>query len=234
MDRPVGARAPYRHGVSLLLPAPDLRRRLPRLLVGLVLFGMGIAFMVRADLGLSPWDVLHQGVARRTALTIGTVSIITSGCVLLLWVPLRERLGIGTLLNAVGIGLVVDLTLWLVAPVEGLLPRVALLAAGPVLVGAGSGLYIGAGLGPGPRDGLMTGLARRGLAVGPVRGGIEVTVLLLGWVLGGTVGVGTVIFTLTIGPLVALFLRWFAIDDTYRQPATSTRGGVEVAPGPVA
>lgn len=220
--------------MSLLLPAPDLRRRLPRLLVGLVLFGVGIAFMVRADLGLSPWDVLHQGVARRTALTIGTVSIITSGCVLLLWVPLRERLGIGTLLNAVGIGLVVDLTLWLVAPVEGLLPRVALLAAGPVLVGAGSGLYIGAGLGPGPRDGLMTGLARRGLAVGPVRGGIEVTVLLLGWVLGGTVGVGTVIFTVTIGPLVALFLRWFAIDDAYRQPATSTRGAVEVAPGPVA
>lgn len=221
--------------VPFLLPAPDLRHRLPRLLVGLVLFGVGIAFMVRADLGLSPWDVLHQGVAGRTALTIGTVSIITSGCVLLLWIPLRERLGIGTLLNAVLIGLVVDLTLWLVPPVEALPLRLALLAAGPTLVGAGSGFYIGAGLGPGPRDGLMTGLARRGLPVGPVRGGIEVTVLLLGWALGGTVGIGTVVFTLSIGPLVALFLRWFALEDTRRGLAVRRPArAAEVVTDPVA
>lgn len=199
--------------LPFLLPATDLRHRLPRLLVGLVLFGVGIASMVRADLGLSPWDVLHQGVAGRTALSIGTVSILTSVAVLLLWVPLRERPGLGTVLNAVLIGLVVDLTLWLVPPVAAMPPRLALLAAGPVLVGIGSGFYIGAGLGPGPRDGLMTGLARRGLPVGPVRAGIEATVLVLGWTLGGTVGVGTVVFTLSIGPLVQLALRWLAMAD---------------------
>lgn len=197
--------------MPLLLPATDLRHRMPRLLVGLVLFGVGIASMVRADLGLSPWDVLHQGVAGRTALSIGTVSILTSLAVLLLWVPLRERPGIGTLLNAVLIGLVVDLTLWLVPPVAALPPRILLLLAGPALVGIGSGFYIGAGLGPGPRDGLMTGLARRGLAVGPVRAGIEATVLVLGWLLGGTVGIGTVVFTLSIGPLVQVALRWLSM-----------------------
>lgn len=217
--------------MQLLLPATDLRHRMPRLLVGLVLFGMGIASMVRADLGLSPWDVLHQGVAGRTALTIGTVSILTSLAVLLLWIPLRERPGIGTLLNAVLIGLVVDLTLWLVPPVAALAPRLGLLLAGPVLVGIGSGFYIGAGLGPGPRDGLMTGIARRGLAVGPVRAGIEVTVLVLGWLLGGTVGVGTLVFTFSIGPLVQLALRWLSYEPVARRPA-STAG--DVLPEPAA
>lgn len=204
-------------GMSILLPATDLRRRLPRLLLGLVLFGIGIAMMVRADLGLSPWDVLHQGVARRTALTIGTVSIVVSVVVLVLWIPLRERLGLGTVLNAVLIGLVVDATLWFVPVVEALPLRVVLMLSGPVLVALGSGFYIGAGLGPGPRDGLMTGLARRGLPVGPVRGGIEVSVLVLGWLLGGTVGIGTVVFTLGIGPLVQFFLVRIAFDDTYRR-----------------
>lgn len=208
--------------MPLLLPATDLRRRLPRLLVGLVLFGVGIAAMVRSDLGLSPWDVLHQGVAGRTALSIGTVSIVTSLVVLLLWVPLRERPGIGTLCNAVLIGLVVDLTLFVVPPVDALAPRLLLLAAGPVLVALGSGYYIGAGLGPGPRDGLMTGLARRGMAVGPVRGGIELAVLLLGWALGGTVGIGTVVFTLGIGPLVQLFLAHLSLEPL---------PGAPVAPG---
>lgn len=214
--------------MTILLPATDLRRRLPRLFVGLALFGVGIAFMVRADLGLSPWDVLHQGVARRTALSIGTVSILASLVVLLLWVPLRERLGIGTVCNAFMIGLVVDLTLWLMPTVDLLLPRVGLMLAGPVLVAIGSGFYIGAGLGPGPRDGLMTGLARRGLAIGPVRGGIEVAVLALGWLLGGTVGIGTVVFTLGIGPLVHLFLGWLSLDDTYR----ASRVPGEVVPEP--
>ena len=215
--------------MPFLLPATDLRHRMPRLLVGLVLFGVGIASMVRADLGLSPWDVLHQGVAGRTALSIGTVSILTSLAVLVLWIPLRERPGIGTLLNAVLIGLVVDLTLWLVPPVAALPPRIALLLAGPVLVGIGSGLYIGAGLGPGPRDGLMTGLARRGLAVGPVRAGIEATVLVLGWFLGGTVGIGTVVFTLSIGPLVQAALRWLSMDGTARGGARTT---TDVVPEP--
>lgn len=216
--------------MSVLLPATDLRRRMPRLLVGLGLFGIGIALMVRADLGLSPWDVLHQGVAGRTALSIGTVSILTSCVVLLLWVPLRERLGIGTLCNAVMIGLVVDATLWVVPPVGALAPRVLLMLAGPVTVAVGSGFYIGAGLGPGPRDGLMTGLARRGLAIGPVRGGIEVVVLLLGWLLGGTVGIGTLVFTLGIGPLVQLFLPRLALDDGDHGAA---RPGPELASEPV-
>jgi uncharacterized membrane protein YczE len=216
--------------MSLLLPATDLRRRMPRLLLGLVLFGVGIACMVRADLGLSPWDVLHQGVARRSALSIGQVSILTSLVVLLLWVPLRERPGIGTLCNAVLIGLVVDATLGLVPPLEAVAPRVGLLLLGPVLVAVGSGFYIGAGLGPGPRDGLMTGLARRGMPIGPVRGGIEVTVFLLGWALGGTVGIGTLVFTAGIGPLVHLFLPRLALDDADR-----TRGpSRDVVPEPAA
>lgn len=214
--------------MPLLLPAADLPRRLPRLLVGLVLFGVGIACMVRADLGLSPWDVLHQGVAGRTALSIGTVSVLTSMVVLLLWVPLRERPGIGTLCNAVVIGPVVDLTLWALPAVDLLAARVALMLLGPVLVGVGSGLYIGAGLGPGPRDGLMTGLARRGLAVGPVRGGIELTVLGLGWLLGGTVGVGTVVFTLGIGPLVQFFLARLAMS----RPGDATARPGEAVPEP--
>lgn len=217
--------------MSILLPATDLRRRLPRLLVGLVLFGIGVALMVRADLGLSPWEVLHQGVARRTSLTIGTVSIVVSVLVLLLWVPLRERPGLGTVLNAVLIGLVVDATLWATPVVEALPLRIVLMLSGPLLVALGSGFYIGAGLGPGARDGLMTGLARRGLPVGPVRAGVEVSVLALGWVLGGTVGIGTVVFTLGIGPLVQFFLGRIAFDDTYRRHPRVVP--CEAAPEPV-
>lgn len=215
-------------GMRLLLPATDLPRRLPRLFLGLALFGVGIAFMVRADLGLSPWDVLHEGVAGRTALSIGMVSILTSLVVLLLWIPLRERPGIGTLCNAVVIGLVVDATLWAMPEMHQLAPRIALMLLGPVVVAVGSGYYIGAGLGPGPRDGLMTGLARRGPAIGPVRGGIELVVLLLGWALGGTVGVGTVVFTLGIGPLVHLFLGRLEMDD----PSPSPVGVGEAVPEP--
>lgn len=213
--------------MSLLLPATDLPRRVPRLLLGLVLFGVGIACMVRADLGLSPWDVLHQGVANRTSLSIGTVAVLTSLVVLVLWTPLRERPGIGTLANAVIIGPVVDLTLALVPPMTALPPRIGLMLAGPVLVAIGSGFYIGAGLGPGPRDGLMTGLARRGWRVGPVRAGIEAIVLVLGWLLGGTVGVGTVVFTVGIGPLVQVFLPRLAWSPPAPRPTT------EPAPEPV-
>ena len=190
-------------------------RRLLRLVAGVVLFGIGIGLMARADLGLAAWDVLHQGLARRTGLTMGTASITTSATVLLLWWPLRERPGIGTVVNALGIGLVLDLTLWLVPLPEGLVARWGLMLAGPVLVGVGSGLYIGAGLGAGPRDGVMTGLARRGVPVGVARAGLELTVLAVGWLLGGTVGVGTVVFSLAIGPLVAFFLPRLAVDDRY-------------------
>jgi uncharacterized membrane protein YczE len=163
---------------------------------------MGIGLMVRADLGLGPWDVLHQGVADRTGITIGVVTILTGMVVLLLWIPLRERPGLGTILNVLLIGLVVDGTLEFVDAPDAMWQRIALLVVGVYLFGPGSGWYIGAGLGPGPRDGLMTGIARRGHSVRVVRTGIELVVLVIGAALGGSVGIGTVLFALTVGPNV--------------------------------
>lgn len=189
-----------------LPPRAELRRRLPRLLFGLTLCGWGIAVMVLADLGLGPWDVLHQGISRLTPIPIGTVGIIVGVVVLLGWIPLREQLGIGTVLNVLVIGVVIDLTLWLAPTPEATWLRWVLLAAGPPLFALGSGFYIGAGLGAGPRDGLMTGLARRGLSVGVVRTALEVTVLVLGFLLGGTAGLGTLYFALAIGPMVHVAL----------------------------
>lgn len=176
--------------------------RLPRLLVGLVLCGLAVALMVEADLGLGPWDVLHQGIARRTGLSIGQAVILVGAVVLAAWFPLRERPGLGTVLNILVIGLVVDLGRAVLPEVAGLPLRVALLAASLPVFAIGSGLYIGAGLGSGPRDGVMTGLARRGWPVGVARAAIEFAVLVAGWALGGTVGIGTVVFATTIGPLV--------------------------------
>lgn len=196
------------------MPSNDeLIRRVPRLVLGLALFGFGIALMVLADLGLSPWEVLHQGISRTTGVPIGTVGIITGLLVLLLWIPLRERLGIGTVLNVLLIGIVIDLTLWL-APIE---PTTAwhqwvLLVVGMLLIAVASGLYIGVGLGPGPRDGLMTGIGKRGVPVGVARGAIELTVLGLGFLLGGTVGIGTVLFAFGIGPLVGWMLPVLTIS----------------------
>lgn len=179
-----------------------------RLLFGLTLFGLGLALMVISDLGLSPWDVLHQGISRQTGIPIGTVVIITGFAVLLLWIPLHERIGIGTIANAIVIGLVLDGAL-LVLPetLENVVLRWVALLAGVVIVAIGSGFYIGAGLGPGPRDGLMTGLARRGISIAWARAWIEITALVTGWLLGGTVGVGTVLFAFGMGPLVQFFLR---------------------------
>jgi uncharacterized membrane protein YczE len=191
----------------------ELRRRLPRLLFGLVLCGLGIASMVAGDLGLGPWDVLHQGISTRTGIPIGTVNIIVGLGVLTLWLPLRERPGLGTILNAIVIGVVIDLALLVLATPEALAGRLAMTLAGPVLFGVGSGFYIGAGLGPGPRDGVMTGLARRGHRVGSVRAGLELTVLLGGWLLGGTVGLGTIAFALGIGPIVHVSLRRLSMLD---------------------
>jgi uncharacterized membrane protein YczE len=185
-----------------LPPADELRRRVPRLAGGLVLFGVGIALMVRADLGLAPWDVLHQGVAERSGLAIGTVTILTGGVVLLLWIPIRERPGLGTLLNVLVIGLVVDGTLAVVDAPGSMPARLAFLAVGIFVFGPGTGLYIGSGLGPGPRDGLMTGLARRGRSIRLVRTGIELAALAAGAALGGGIGIGTVAFALTVGPNV--------------------------------
>ena len=198
-------------------PLDEIGRRLPRLMLGLVLFGLGIAFMVRSDLGLAPWDVLHQGVSERTGLAMGTVTILTGVAVLLLWIPLRERMGIGTVANAIVIGLVVNAALSVIEEPDPLAVRVAFLAVGIFLFGPGSGFYIGAGLGPGPRDGLMTGLARRGRSVRIVRTGIELTALLVGAILGGTVGIGTVAFALTVGPNVHFFLHRMTLPTPRRR-----------------
>ena len=190
--------------------------RLWRLNLGLVLCGLGIASMVVADLGLGPWDVLHQGISSRTPIPIGTVGILVGLLVLLGWLPLRERPGTGTVLNVIVIGVVIDLTLLVLPVPSALWVRVVAMLAGPVLFAVGSGFYIGAGLGAGPRDGLMTGMSRRyGWAVGPVRLGIEVVVLVVGFLLGGTAGVGTLVFATTIGPMVAAALPRLAVDDAY-------------------
>jgi uncharacterized membrane protein YczE len=198
--------------------AVGLPRRLRRLLTGLVAMGVGIALMADADLGLGPWDVLHQGLAIHTGLSLGTLNIAVGAVVLLLWIPLHQRPGLGTVLNVVVIGTVVDLTLALLPEPELLLVRTVAMLAGVVLMGVGSGLYIGAGLGPGPRDGLMTGVAARGHSVRSVRTALEVTVLVLGWALGGTVGVGTLVLALAIGPLVQASLEWLGL------PAPSPAG----------
>jgi len=200
--------------------------RLPRLIFGLVLFGIGAAMMVLAGLGLSPWEVMAQGISFNTGIPIGTVGILIGIVVLLLWIPLKEKLGIGTILNVFIIGIVIDLTLW-IAPqtVENLPMRWVLLIGGILLVGIGSGFYIGAGLGPGPRDGLMTGIARRGVHIGLARFAIEITVLVIGWMLGGTVGVGTVLFAFGMGPLVAIFLPRLTVGPLEAvQHSTVTEG----------
>ncbi|MEW2441761.1 MULTISPECIES: YitT family protein [Micromonospora] len=188
-------------------------RRLTQLYAGLVLYGVSMALMIRSELGLDPWDVFHQGLARQTGLSFGTVTIAVGALVLLLWIPLRQRPGLGTVSNVVVIGLVVDATLTVLPPGEGMPARVALLVAGIVANGAATGLYLGAGLGPGPRDGLMTGFVARHprFSVRLVRTIIEITVLALGWLLGGTVGLGTVAYALTIGPLAQFFIPVFAL-----------------------
>lgn len=197
----------------LPVPASNRVRRFAQLMAGLAVYGFGIGIMVRSELGLNPWQVFHQGVSLRTGLTMGMVTILTGGLVLLGWIPLGERIGAGTLLNVLTIGPVLDLTLWLVPETTDLALRIAYLLLGTVLVGLATGLYVGAGLGPGPRDGIMTGLARRGWSLRRARTVIEVTVLAVGWILGGTVGVGTVVFALAIGPLVHVFLPRLTVRD---------------------
>ena len=177
-----------------------------RLYAGLVLFGVSLALMVRANLGLGPWDVFHQGVADRTGLSIGIVVNLTAVVVLLLWIPLRQRPGLGTISNVVLVGFVTDATLVLLATPDNLALRAAMLVTGILANAVATALYVGAGLGPGPRDGLMTGLAARGHSIRLVRTSIEIAVLALGWLLGGSVGVGTVLYALTIGPLIGYLM----------------------------
>jgi uncharacterized membrane protein YczE len=185
-------------------------RRLPGLLVGLVLFGVGIALMAASGLGLGPWEVLHQGIANRTGLALGTVSILVGIPVLALWWPLGERPGIGTILNIALIGVATNLTLPLLPRPTDALPQLAMSVGGVLVIGMGSGLYLAADLGPGPRDGLMTGLHHRfGWSIRRARTGIELIVLVVGFLLGGTVGLGTILFAFGIGPVVQAFLRVF-------------------------
>jgi uncharacterized membrane protein YczE len=205
-------------------PADRLARRLVQLLVGLVLYGVSDALLVLGGLGLDPWDVLHQGLARRTGIPIGTWSIIVGAAVLLIWIPLRQRPGVGTACNVIVIGTVIDVVLALVPAPTALPLRWASLLTGVALNGVATACYIGAGLGPGPRDGLMTGIARRGHSLRLVRTSIELSVLAAGWLLGGTVGIGTVLYAVSIGPIVHLLLPRLTIRPGER-PAHGGRQG---------
>jgi uncharacterized membrane protein YczE len=189
----------------------EFRRRAPRLLLGLVILGVGVALLVRSRLGLAPWDVLHQGISDRTGVPIGTVGIAVGFPVLLGWLPLRQPLGVGTVINVVLVGIVIDVVLPQVPTPHVLAVRIAFMLGGVLLMSIGFGFYIGAGLGAGPRDGLMTGIADRGHSLRVVRTIFEVTVLVVGWLLGGTVGVGTVIFAFSMGPLCHFFLHWLTV-----------------------
>ncbi|RDI62936.1 membrane protein YczE [Nocardia pseudobrasiliensis] len=198
-----------------------LLRRLCALYLGLWLYGFSMAVMIRAALGLDPWDVFHQGVARHLPVSFGTVTALTGVAVLLAWIPLRQRPGLGTVSNVVVIAVSVDAGLWLLPELHALVPRILAMGAAVLLNAIATVLYIGAGMGPGPRDGLMTGLVgRTGWPVWAVRTGIEATVLCTGWLLGGSVGVGTLVYAFGIGPLIHLLIpfvdRWLPGFHTAR------------------
>jgi uncharacterized membrane protein YczE len=189
---------------------PTVIRRLPGLMAGLVVFGVGIAVMAASGLGLGPWEVFHQGIANRTGLALGTVSILVGIPVLALWWPLGERPGIGTILNVVTIGTAINLTLPLLPRPGEPVAQLAMSVGGVLLIGLGSGLYLAADLGAGPRDGLMTGIHHRyGWSIRRARTAIELLVLVAGFLMGGTVGLGTILFAFGIGPAVQFFLRIF-------------------------
>jgi uncharacterized membrane protein YczE len=206
-------RAPVvRRELALLGPVAQLRagrlpRRLSQLAVGLTLYGLTLAMIIRATLGNAPWDVLHQGLSEHLPISIGTAVIAMSMVVLLGWIPLREMPGVGTIANSVLVGLTADLFLGLISTPGSEAGRAALLVGGVVLNGVATALYIGSQFGPGPRDGLMTGLHRRtGVSIQRVRTGLEVSVVVAGALLGGTVGIGTVLYAVAIGPLVQWLL----------------------------
>ena len=205
-SRPVPVRAPW-----------PFWARFAQLQIGLFLYGVSAAMLVRSRLGLDPWDVFHQGLARQTGLSIGTWVILVGFAVLLLWIPLRQRPGIGTISNVLLIGVWLDLALHVLPDVHVMAVRVALMVGGIALCGLATGLYIGAAMGPGPRDGLMVGIANRGHSIRVVRTGIEVLVLIVGWVLGGTVGVGTVLYALTIGPIAHVTIPAFSRGPVLRE-----------------
>lgn len=202
-------------------------RRLVHLYVGLVLYGVSDALVIRAALGLDPWDVFHQGLSRLSGVSIGVIAIMVGAAVLVLWWPLRQRPGVGTVSNVVLIGTFIDLTMAVVPQYHALAVRIPLLVTGVLLNGVATGLYISARFGPGPRDGLMTGLHRRtGWSLRLIRTGIELGVLAAGFALGGGVGAGTVLYAVTIGPLAQFFLRVFALPGA---PAVAREPGRGVA-----
>ncbi|NEB78586.1 hypothetical protein G3I40_25645 [Streptomyces sp. SID14478] len=196
-------------------------RRLPQLLAGLALYGFSLALMVRAGLGLSPWSVLNEGLARHTPLSFGTLTTLVGAAVLLLWIPLRQRPTLGTFANILVVGWTSDLGLWLLPSHPALSERGVLLAAGILLNGASIAVYVGARCGPGPRDGLMTGLtAATGRSVRLVRTAIELVVLAVGWVSGGAVGPGTVLYAVTVGAVTQYCLPWCAYRSRGEPAAT--------------
>lgn len=197
------------------LRAGRLGRRLPQLFVGLFLYGASLALMVRGALGLAPWDVFHSGLIEHVSLTLGQAVVVMSFVVLLLWIPLREMPGIGTIANAVVVGFSADAVLAVLDEPSAIVSRVALMVGGVVLCGLSTAMYIGAQFGRGPRDGLMTGLHRRtGLSLRLVRTALELGVVAAGLLLGGVLGVGTILFALAIGPLSQLMIPWFLVDLT--------------------
>jgi uncharacterized membrane protein YczE len=202
------------HLLSISSTPDHVLRRLVQLYGGLALYGASSALLIRSGLGLEPWNVLHEGLAERTGLSIGVVLTLVGATVLLLWIPLRQRPGLGTVSNVLVIGAAMDATLAVVPDAHGLAVRVSLMVAGIVLNGAATGLYIAARFGPGPRDGLMTGLNRRtGWSIRSVRTVVEITVVVTGFLLGGTIGVGTLLYAVSIGPLAQVFLRVFAVPS---------------------
>jgi uncharacterized membrane protein YczE len=220
----------------LLAPIPRDRRlrRGSQLLAGLVLYGATAAMMVLAGLGLDPWDVLHQGLSRTFGLGIGTWAILASFAVLLGWLPLRQRPGVGTVANAVVVGAVIDLVLALISPPHALWARLALLIGGVAGNAVATGLYIGAGLGPGARDGLSTAIAARGHSMRTVRTAVEASVLATGFLLGGTVGIGTLLYALAIGPVTHKTIPALAISRQLRPPAPPGRPAPGRSPQPCA
>lgn len=205
--------------MRLSLP-PRFPRRLGQLLIGLWLYGWSMAMLVRSELGLDPWDVLHQGLTHHVPLSFGQVTIAVGALVLLLWIPLRQRPGLGTLLNVVVIGIAADAGLAAMPPVAGLFPQAAMLVGGVVFIGLAGALYVGARLGPGPRDGLWVAITERtGRSIRLVRTVLEVSVCAAGWLLGGTVGVGTVVYALAIGPLVQFFMGFTDVRLAEAEPA---------------
>ena len=211
-------------------PWPEVRRRLPRLVIGLVLCGVAFALIVqagKAGLGVDPWNVLHQGIAEHTGIGIGYVSVLVAFVVLLGWIPLGQRPGIGTVLNAFIIGLTTQAVLKVLPEPGSAGGKWAMLLTGLLIAGPGIGMYIGARLGPGPRDGIMTGVAERGPSIRLVRTIIELTALAAGWALGGTIGIGTVLFALTVGPNAQF---WLERLDLGHPPGFDPRIDPEVEP----